>query len=280
MFDMNLYRYLKGVGVASALCLAFMPGRASALIIDHFDVNQAKLTVEDDVTTPVYEAASQLNTGAVLGGQRDLLLWYRHDGDGDEGTLEVAGHALKFHTGGIDAGAYIVWDGDAVGDTAGTAPHGLDADPKDLDNLLPDIDLNDISVDFLAECDISMAALHLRLVSADLKDSDIEFTAWDSGGVKTATLKTTFPDTATPMDFNFLLSSFTYNAGWADADWTSVNAFSMQLNVPTPDAFGFGIESLDLDVDLLEITCVPEPATMAFLGLGVLPLLRRRRKAA
>lgn len=102
----------------------------------------------------------------------------------------------------------------------------------------------------------------------------LEFRNAAGGLLNTATLNL-LPTLVTPNGQPFQYKFYTLN-GLAPAGTASVRArISMLGGMPNPQGGGQAYV-----VDDFELTAVPEPATIAVLGLGAAALLRRRRKQA
>lgn len=91
-------------------------------------------------------------------------------------------------------------------------------------------------------------------------------------------------------DFGTVLVSVNENLNLVDypTSWTQFNATITGLGGPTSGRFAFayqvpnggpsGANSDFIGIDSVQYTAVPEPATIAVLGLGAAALLRRRRR--
>jgi len=257
-------------------------GQAQAILIDNFGEPAGVSPIAAQGGTPFnhYDDPSvigelagakhgtQVADAAVLGGYRDAGFEIL-GGPGGIISGSVGTHANhtfdgargEFHgeSATIIARYVAQWDGSEGLATDGLTDVGL---PLDTDGLAG-LDLAPNGED----------RFRVGVLGADHAYT-VSFTVWDAAGLTSYSatspvqpIKPYLPVTAgaaAPVVLFF--SAFGAPAG----TFNSVGA--LELSVVDSEAF-------DLHLDYVR-TVIPEPATMAFLGLGVVPLLRRRRKAA
>lgn len=215
---------------------------ADAFIIDHFTEPATGQTLS--VTGSGSASNTEIGLAGVVGGSRTLLITTVGQFDNISSlTLDVSGTgSLSMNNGsGQDGTGKIVWDANGA---------GLGGVDLTVGGTLP--------------------YLQARILASDLDlGFSVLITETAAAGGSTAIWTTSLGEGVSFV--NQALSSFT-NA--ANVDFTLVDKIVLMLSGPSAQ---------DTTLDLLEITntpAVPEPVTMALLGLGGLGLLIRRRRHA
>ncbi|MGR5070227.1 PEP-CTERM sorting domain-containing protein [Vibrio sp. PNB23_22_6] len=247
---MEIAKY--GLYTALATSLAFA-SQANAVIIDDFDnpdaigVNYVQDTTVDDSGSGNPSEATYDDPLGILGGERDL--WVKLL-DNPEGSLtgvalSVAAGSLSYGTGSsVVAEGKIQYDGndnDAVNiDTAG-----------------------------LGSVDLTLNGGDAFLL--DVIDTDLGFTfgvqVWSALGTETDTVVYTASGATTG------LAALAFS-DFVGVDFTDVSAIEFTIN--TNGKAG----QADIDFSIGSVVSVPEPASIAFFGAGLLGLgLLRRRKS-
>ncbi|MFB9932571.1 PEP-CTERM sorting domain-containing protein [Photobacterium aphoticum] len=241
---MNMKKY--GLYTALAASMAFASHAQATFIIDDFSDPIAGGNSAQDLTTGDGGVGDTFDSLTVLGGERDLFVELLDEGfDPASGVrMAVAGSTLTYETGsgGIGRGK-LQYDGD-----------DNDADNLDTTGLG--------SVNLLQ----SGNAFLLDVLEADLGFS-FSIGVWSNGGANSFVKEFDGSGTEVPITRSFAFSDFT------GVDFTSVSAIEVIINTKGEE----GKTSIDFTIDAIK---VPEPATMAMFGLGLMGLgYTRRRKA-
>ncbi|MGR5320283.1 PEP-CTERM sorting domain-containing protein [Vibrio sp. DNB22_19_1] len=247
---MEIAKY--GLYTALATSLAFA-SQANAVVIDNFDNPDAV-----GVNFVVDESADGIGSGneseatyddplGIIGGERDLWVNLIDNSFGSRAgvALSVAAGSLSYETGsGVVAEGKIQYDGD-------------------------DNDAENIDIDGLGSVDLTANGGDAFLL--DVLDTDLGFTfgvqVWSNAGADTAF----FEYTASGATSGLAALAFSDFVG---VDFTDVSAIEFTIN--TQGAEG----QADIDFSIGSVVSVPEPASIAFFGAGLLGLgLLRRRKS-
>jgi len=237
---------VKKIGVM-LLALAMVTGAASAdVLIDSFNLDQS-VTVTGAGNEAGNEAGPDAST--VIDGYRDM--WAKVTSAGGGSITVAAGNSGAF-TGldlevslstGTVANTVLTWDG-----------NDSDADPVN------GIDYTGLGNEDLTESGANTGIL-VQITSIDLGVT-IDLTAYTD-----STNSSTIGHTTSSSQSIFLpFADFT-----GTADFTDIGAIQMKVS---------GTQDFDARIDLIKATedVIPEPATMSLLGLGLLAVLRRRRR--
>ncbi|MGR5522240.1 PEP-CTERM sorting domain-containing protein [Vibrio sp. PNB22_4_2] len=247
---MEIAKY--GLYTALATSLAFA-SQANAVVIDNFDnpeavgVNFVQDLTADGTGTGNPSEATYDDPLGIIGGERDLWVNLIDNSFGSRTgvALSVAAGSLSYETGsGVIAEGKIQYDGD-------------------------DNDAENIDIDGLGSVDLTANGGDAFLL--DVIDTDLGFTfgvqVWSNAGADTAF----FEYTASGATSGLAALAFSDFVG---VDFTDVSAIEFTIN--TQGAEG----QADIDFSIGSVVSVPEPASIAFFGAGLLGLgLLRRRKS-
>lgn len=211
------------------------------------DDNDGVLEVNSGSTTD--DAFADSAGGDIAGTERAGQLTYK-SGTADSSASVVSG-VLSFSNGDATRGTLAVnWDGDD--------------DDQVVDNFGLNLDLtdsgNNVSVLVKAKSDDARLDITLRLWTDSDNWSELTQQAVDTG-----------LDALDPFaDIVFLFNDFAQGAtATGPVTFSNVTAIELVLDAQT--------DGVDGRVDFLEGSDVPEPASLALLGVGGLMMIRRRR---
>ncbi len=239
-------------GPNGSLTNAFDAGTTSGLSLDDdSNVTDGRFTTYDPGTNQLY--VFDIDSGSTPGVIADA---YVIDLDTGEIVYEelnatnhfLMEHGIRFFTRGDATGDGLV-DGDDIDSVYGTISSGTELDREQFD-LTGDANASQADVDELVR-----DVLGTEYGDADL-DGDVD-----------------------ADDFNLLAFNFDNPGGWVNGDFDgdgTVSADDFNLL-----AFNFGFDANVSPNDILIVQefaqAIPEPTSLALLGLGGLALMRRRR---
>lgn len=234
-------------GLLAVMGLAVSSASAAPVVVDHFNSGTQTLTV---TFPPIGATAASQAAGIMLGGQRDAELQIVGGTAGGNATLRIndvggggADFLIQSNASTINSTAWIGWDG--IDGSASHLAGGINT-------------LNSFNL-----LSTGNTSLELDLLDVDLSTT-FTITAWNNGAAFGSGVSVSKPALSTTTVLMFGFNEF------AGINWANVGALQLTISSPNPS----------FDVTLHSLIAVPEPTSMAFLGLGAVALLRRRRKAA
>lgn len=236
---------------------------AQAAVIDDFSTDQTFL--EDDTLADGGVSSSVVGPG-IIGGERDLFveLLASPDPANSNVSFGVSANRLSYNSDPeVDSTGEVQWD-------------GVDGSPN-LAFGLGNIDLS--------------AAGNAFKVDVIFSDADFFFDvgAWTDGTNEFSVIRLQAIATTTGASFTIPFTAFSNCAatnvtcGSGDTtpvDFSMLNAINLVVN---PLGAGTASQRLAIDFTIDSITTVPEPATLALFGAGLLGIgaaTRRQRKTA
>ena len=248
--------------VAVAL-LSVAPIGAFANHVDFFENGAFNLTNNTSSTQ------MGLPTGTILGGQRATTLTRTAGNNGSGGNAgSVFASLIEGTTGGTSDNndVSVLFSGTGIGRGTLLFQYGLggDLNANFLDIPSSVNDWNRLHLDFGA---FSGASLNLTVSLFSRED----------GGL--VSLTQTY--TGAAGGFDFLYSAFNSGTGLSNAFLRNIDQVSLTLatNLSTTNNFGFELQSFNRNGSVAPAGTVPEPGSIALLGLGLaaLSLVSRRR---
>lgn len=273
------------MAVAAAIAGFGMAANAAAVVVvDTFQVDQTFLKVGDVGT---FDTNSQDGLG-ILGGNRDLFLFKEgNPGSTTDSQFGVEGSLLSYSESSTGYGYGVArWDGSSsnIGfnatDANGIADgaFGLTEDWSSKTSIQISVDSSDGNFPFTVAIFTDANNWTALTIRATATNSPYTFPIElaDFLGGSTPFLDANNPAT---LDLYSRTAVGTLNLGNVTQVMAFIGAGFIADNVGDPTSFGWN-KVTKKDADLEEIRVVPEPESLALVGLGLLGLAASRRRKA